>query len=314
MARAAARTAPAIEVQGVRVSHPDKVLWPADGITKLDLVRYYERIAPALLPYVARRPLTLRPFPEGIDRPGFYLKDAPRGAPRWLETFRDIAASTGEPIDFVVAHDARTLVWMAQYNAIEVHPWLSRIDRPDHPDWAVVDLDPPDDPSAGSGEAAPDDAAPRAALLVRDQLERVGLRAFAKPTGQTGIHVLVPLAREHTFDQVRAFFQRLAEALAAAHPDLLTTDYRVADRYGRILIDYAQNARGKTTVGPYSVRPRPGAPVAAPVTWDELADPAIGPETFTIRDVPARLERVGDPWRDWRAHAGSLEAARGLLG
>ena len=276
----------AVEVLGVRISHPEKALWPHDGITKLDLVRYYERIAPILLRYVAQRPLTLRPFPRGVDQPGFYLKDAPRGAPPWLKTFRDVAESTGEPVDFVVATDARTLVWAAQYNTVEIHPWLSRIDKPDSPDWAVVDLDPPDD--------APWEMLVRSGRAVREGLEQVGLRAFPKLTGQTGLHVLLPLARRHTFDQVREFCQALAEDLCARHPDLLTTDYDMADRRGRILIDYAQNSRAKTTVAPYSVRPKPGAPVAAPITWDELEAPDLRHGRWTLRNVFERLERVGD--------------------
>jgi bifunctional non-homologous end joining protein LigD len=288
-------------VEGVRISHPDKLLWPADGITKLDLARYYEGIAPTMLPYVVQRPLTLRPFPRGIDRPGFYLKDAPKGTPGWLTTFRDVAESTGAPVDFVVATDARTLVWQAQFNAVEVHPWLSRIDRPDLPDWAVVDLDPPDlapgpsGPPGAPAAAAGPAAIARAAALVREHLAARGLQSFPKLTGQTGIHVLVPLARTHPFDHVRRFFAGLADALCAAHPDLLTRDYSVAQRGGRILIDYAQNARGKTTVAPYSVRPKPGAPVAVPLTWDELADPAFWRDRWTLRTVFDRLEHVGDP-------------------
>ena len=290
-ARRQAHGGESVEVLGVRVSHPEKLLWPDDGISKLDLVRYYERAAPIILKYVAHRPLTLRPFPRGVDRPGFYLKHAPKGAPPWLETFRDVAESTGEPVDFVVATDARALIWAAQYNAIEVHPWLSRVDQPDFPDWAVVDLDPPDN----LPDAARWDMLVGAAGAVRQRLDGWGLRGFPKLTGQTGLHVLVPLARVHRYEAVRAFCQALARELSERRPDLLTADYDVADRRGRILVDYAQNARGKSTVAPYSVRPRPGAPVAVPVTWEEVGGPDLRHTRWTLRTVFERLDRVGDP-------------------
>jgi bifunctional non-homologous end joining protein LigD len=279
-----------VTVEGVRISSPDKVLWPDAGITKLELVRYYEAMAPVLLKYVRHRPLTLRPFPRGVDKPGFYLKDAPKGAPDWLRTFRDVAQSTGEPVDFVVAEDARTLVWIAQFNSVEVHAWLSTIERPDEPDWAVVDLDPPDEmPGCERSKNVV-----RAAVAMRDELTRRGLRSFAKVSGQTGAHVLVPLEPVHHFDEVRGFFERLGEDLCRALPDLLTTDYSVADRGGRILVDYAQNSRAKTTVAPYSVRPKAGAPVALPITWDELEDPRFRREEWTLRTVPERVARRGD--------------------
>ena len=276
----------AITVHGVRITHPQKLLWPADGISKLDLVRYYEQVGPLLLRYAGRRPVTLRPFPRGVDQPGFYLKDAPKGAPPWLETFSDVAQSTGEAVHFVVLDDLRTLLWMAQFNAVEVHAWLSRVDRPDRPDWAIVDLDPADE--------TPWPRIAEAARLAHQALEAAGLRAFAKLSGQSGIHILVPLARVHTYADVRTFFERLARQLCDAAPDLLTTDYQTAQRGGRILIDYAQNAYGKNTVAPYSVRPRPGAPVSAPIAWSELDDGDLRANTWTLRSLPERLARVGD--------------------
>ncbi len=274
---------------GVPITHPQKLLWRADRISKLDLAHYYAQVAPVMLRYVQERPITLRPFPRGVEQPGFYLKNAPKGAPPWLETFADVAESTGEEVHFVVARDARTLVWVAQFNGVEIHPWLSRVDRPDAPDWAVVDLDPAEEPDAAGWRRLV-----AAAQAVRRELDRVGLRAFPKLSGQTGIHVMVPLARVHTFDEVRAFFEQLAQAVCGALPDVVTMEYGTAERHGRILIDYAQNARGKTTVAPYSVRPKPHAPVAAPVTWEELDDPDLRPATWTLRTLPARLEQVGD--------------------
>ncbi len=280
---------PGCRVAGVAISHPEKVLWPGEGITKLDLARYYERVGPTLLKYAAQRPLTLRPFPRGIDHPGFYLKRAPAGRPSWIRTWRDVATSARRPLDFVVATRVRTLVWLAQYNAIEVHAWLSRIDRPERPDWAVIDLDPPGEPDAAGWQRLV-----RAARAARAWLEGHGLRAFPKLSGQTGLHLLVPLLRAHDFETVRRFFATLAHELCAALPDVLTTEYEVAARQGRILIDYAQNAYGKSTVAPYSVRPRPGAPVAAPVTWEELDDPQLRSNRWTLRTIERRLEQAGD--------------------
>lgn len=284
--RAGKGDVPVVEVSGVRLSHPEKLLWPRDGISKLELARYYERIAPTMLPYVQDRPLALRPFPRGVDQPGFYLKDAPAGAPDWLATFTATAESTGQPVDFVVARDARTLVWLAQRNAVEVHTWLSRTDAPERPDWAVMDLDP--------GDETPWEWVARGARAVRDLLDGLGLRSFAKLSGSSGVHVLVPLARVHTFDRVREFFERVGQQLVEAHGDILTLDYATRARGRRVLLDYAQNAYARNTVAPYSARPKPGAPVAMPVRWEELDDPRLRPNRWTIRTAFDRLSQVGD--------------------
>jgi bifunctional non-homologous end joining protein LigD len=278
--------ASSVEVAGVTITHPDKLLWPDDGISKLDLARYYAAAAPVMLRYVKDRPLTLRPFPRGVNQPGFFRKDAPRGAPAWIKTFEDVAESTSQPVHFIVATDARTLVWLAQMNAVEVHPWLARTDKPDVPDWAVLDLDPPDD--------TPWSLVVHAAHLVRERLAGLDLQSFPKLSGQSGLHLLVPLARRHPFDEVREVLGALAAELARAHADVLTDDYVVAERGGRVLMDYAQNARAKNTVAPYSVRPKPHAPVAMPLTWAELENPSIGPGAFSIADALRRLETVGD--------------------
>ena len=291
--------ADAVTVDGVRITHPEKVLFPEDGLTKLDLARYYATLAPVLLPYVARRPLTLRTFPQGIDGPDIYMKRVPKGAPDWIETFRDQpepmrAGQPKEPVDYVVASGpaaARTLVWAAQYNAVEVHPWLSRVDQPDAPDWAVLDLD----LHGAAGEAA--DAFPRlatAARRLRERLAARGLEVYPKLSGQSGIHLLLPLEPVHAFDDVRAFLVAEANAAVQDDPDLLTTDYEIAARGGRVLIDYAQNGRGRHTVAPYSVRPRRGAPVSAPVSWEELEDPGLRADRWTVRTISARLDTAGD--------------------
>ncbi len=286
MPRAARQATAAVEIAGVAITHPDKVLWPDAGVTKLELARYYERLWPVLQRYVAARPLTLRPFPRGITGGSYYLKNAPAQAPAWLPTWTDVPASTGRPVRFVVGGELRTQIWCVQYNAIEVHPWLSRIDAPDLPDWAVVDLDP--------GERTPFALVVRAAKAVGRELARQGLAGYPKLSGSSGIHVYLPLERVHSFEAVRAWMHALAERLCAAAPETLTLDYDVADRHDLVLIDYAQNARGKNTVAPYSVRPKPGAPVSAPIRWEELDDPDLRPGRWTLRTLPARLEQIGD--------------------
>ena len=275
-----------IELDGIRITHPDKVLWPDDGYTKRDLAEYYRAVAPYLLPFLDRRALTLRTYPRGIAEPGIWLQHAPRTRPDWLTTWRDVAESTGRPIDHIVGGELRSLLWLVQYNVVEVHAWLSRTDRPDAPDFAVVDLDP--------SEATPFADVVAAARLFKIELERVGLESFPKVTGSTGIHLFVPLERGPSFDVVRGRMHELARRVEAAAPELVTTDPHVADRGSRIFADYAQNSRGRTTVAPYSVRPKPGAPVAVPIGWEELDDPALRPDRWTVRTIPERIATVGD--------------------
>ena len=280
-----AKDAP-LELDGVTLTHPDKVLWPDLGYTKRDLAEYYRAVAPYLGPYLAGRALTLRTYPRGVGSPGIWLQHAPNARPAWLPTWRDIAESTGRPVDHIVGGAPRTLLWLAQYNAVEVHAWLSRIDRPDEPDFAVVDLDP--------SAATPFGDVVAAARLFKAELDQADLAAFPKLTGSTGIHLFVPLERGDGFDVVRARMHGLARRVEAAAPELVTTDPTVADRGARVFADYAQNSRGRTTVAPYSVRPRPGAPVAAPLRWEELDDPDLRPDRWTIRTMPARIAAVGD--------------------
>lgn len=277
---------PPVELDGVTLTHPRKVLWPDAGLTKLDLAEYYRTVAAYLVPFMRDRALTLRPYPRGITVAGYYLQDAPKGRPEWVRTWEDVATSVGRTVEHMVAGDERTLLWLAQYNAIEVHTWLSRIDRPDAPDFAVVDLDPSD--------ATPFGHVTQAARLFKAAFDRAGVQGFPKVTGSSGIHVYVPLERGPSFDDVRAALHALCVRIEARAPELVTTDPDIADRGDRVFLDYAQNSRGRTTVAPYSVRPRPGAPVAAPIRWEELDDPDLRANRWSIRDMPARLEAVGD--------------------
>lgn len=277
---------PPVELDGVTLTHPHKVLWPDAGLTKLDLATYYRSVAPYLVPFMRDRALTLRPYPRGIDVAGYYLQDAPKGLPGWVRSWEDIATSVGRTVEHMVGGDERTLLWLAQYNAIEVHTWLSRIDHPDAPDFAVVDLDPSD--------ATPFGHVAQAARLFKEAFDRVGIQGFPKVTGSSGIHVYVPLERGPSFDDVRASLHGLCVRIEARAPELVTTDPDIADRGDRVFLDYAQNSRGRTTVAPYSVRPKPGAPVAAPIRWEELDEPGLRADRWSIRAMPARLEAVGD--------------------
>ena len=273
-----------VDGHALRLTHLEKVLFPEDGYTKADLIRYYTEVSPFLLPWVKDRPLTLKPFPDGISGPSFYQKEKPDFTPRWVRTWRDLEAGRDGGIDYVLANDLATLVWLANYTAIEIHPWLSRVDDPDHPDTAIVDLD----PSAGAGW----DDVREAAAVVRDVLDDLGLRGFPKTTGSRGIHILVPIARRYSFDESRGFVEDVGRLSRERAPKLVTVE-AVKDRRRGVYVDYLQNVRGKTTAGPYSVRPLRRAPVSAPLAWEELG--AVGrPDAFTIATLPERLARVGD--------------------
>src|SRR4029077_6460458 len=248
------RTPSVIEVEGkqIKLTNLEKVLFPEDGYTKADLIKYYTEVSPYLIPVIRDRPLTLKPFPDGISGPSFYQKDKPSFTPRWIKSWTDTAADREGGIDYVLGNDLATLVWMANYTAIEIHPWLSRIDKPDNPDFAMIDLD----PAAGSTWAQVKETA----LIVRDILHGLDLEGFPKTTGSRGIHVLVPIVRRYSFEESRGFVEEVGKAAQKKAPKLVTLTFAKKERRG-IYVDYLQNVRGKTTAGPYSVRPIRRAPV-----------------------------------------------------
>ena len=281
-----ARTPAILEIEGhqLKLTNLEKVLFPEDGYTKADLIKYYTDVSPYLIPVIRDRPLTLKPFPDGISGPSFYQKDKPSFTPRWIKSWTDAAADREGGIDYVLGNDLATLIWMANYTAIEIHPWLSRIDKPDNPDFAMIDLDP--------AEGATWADVKEAALIVRDILHGLDLEGFPKTTGSRGIHVLVPIARRYSFEESRGFVEQVGKAAREKAPKLVTLTFAKKERRG-IYVDYLQNVRGKTTAGPYSVRPIRRAPVSAPLRWDEIA--ALGrPDAFTIANMTDRLATVGD--------------------
>src|SRR6185437_13578671 len=278
------RTADTGTVAGVRLTHPDKVLYPEQGITKQDLADYYLAAADRMLPHVTKRPLTLVRCPAGSERKCFYQRHAGSGVPDELGQVP--IAGFAEP--YLYIKDTAGLIALVQMGVLEIHPWGARIDRPDRPDRIVFDLDP--------GEGLDFAAVVAAALDVRERLEGLGLAAFAKTTGGKGMHVVVPIARRHTWQAVKAFAKATAEAMAAGAPARFLTRIAKAERKGRIFIDYLRNDPTSTAVAPYSTRARAGAPVAVPLDWKELTA-TLDPSAFTLRTVPGRLARLqSDPW------------------
>jgi bifunctional non-homologous end joining protein LigD len=283
----------------LRLSNLDKPFWPDEDITKGELLAYYRDVAKVLVPHLRKRPFTMKRYPDGWQGKSFFQKQAPSHMPDWIGTAA-FPASTREGekkvIDYALVDDELALLWMVNMGCIDMHTWASRADRPERPDWVMFDLDP--------SEGATFEDVIRVALLVRETLDVLGLESVPKTSGSRGIHVLVPIARRHGFDEVREFAGIVAGALARAHPGLVTTEWTKAKRRG-ILVDANQNGPGKTTASVYSVRPRAGAPVSAPLRWDEVV-PGLDIHSFTMDVV---LERVG---RDGDLFARVLEGGQSL--
>ena len=289
-----------LEIAGVEVSRADKVLFPADGITKGDLARYYARVAGVMLPHLAGRPVNMQRFPDGIDGEGFYEKRLPRHFPGWVGRIRVATADAAQ--DQVVVDDERTLLYLAGQACVTPHTWLSRHPDLRRPDLLVFDLDPSVDDLTGIR---------RATRAVAARLEDVGLVPFLKTTGSRGYHVVAPLQPEEDFDAVRDLARTVAHQVVEEHPDLLTVEQRKAQRGDRIYVDVMRNGYGQTAVPPYAVRARPGAPVATPLEWGELS--RVTPDEHTISSIPRRLGQRGDPWHDMHRRAGSVARAREQL-
>ena len=279
----------------VEITHPEKVLFPNDGITKREFVEYYERIAAAMLPHLRDRPIAMERYPDGIHGQKFFQKNASAYYPAWIKTV-SLPKQNGT-VRHVVCDDAATLIYLANQAVITPHTWLSRIDKPGHPDQMIFDLDPSD----GNFKQVC-----AAAKTLRQRLAEQGLTSFVKTTGSRGLHVLVPLDRRSDFDDIRAFARQVATDLAEGDSEHLTTEFRKDKRKGRIFVDTARNAYAQTAAPAYAVRPRDGAPVAAPLEWNELDDGRLKPDLFNIRNVFDRLDKFGDPWRDLKRSAQSL--------
>jgi DNA ligase D len=268
----------------LKLSNLDKVIWPADGFTKRDLIRYYVIVAPVLLPWLRRRALTLQRYPDGIDQAGFWQKQLPGHAPDWIGCWP--AASASGITDYMLAESPAALAWVANEAAIDIHPSTFRIDAPDRPTWALVDIDP--------GERTAWADVVLLARLYRTALDHLRLKGFPKLSGQRGIQIWIPIQPIYAFDFVRDWVAALSRLVAAPVAELVSWKWEKARRDGLARLDYTQNASNKTLVAPYSVRPVPGAPVSAPIEWSDLEDPQLRPDCWTIESMPRRLEEKGD--------------------
>lgn len=262
-------------------------MFPDDGITKGDLAAYYEAIAPVMVPHMRNRPVTMERFHKGIAEKGFMQKNVEKGFPEWLE--RVEAPKKDGVVHYPIVTDERSLLWLANQNCITPHVWISRAPKLDKPDVCVFDLDPSrDDPEDLIGVA----------VRLRDFLGELGLKSWVKTSGSKGFHITVPLDGKSDYATVARFAHAVGTALVKRHPEQLTQEFYKTDRKGRIFMDTGRNEYGATFAAAYAVRPKQGAPVSAPCTWDEVESGQVGPQTLTLRSLPKRVAKIGDLWAD----------------
>jgi bifunctional non-homologous end joining protein LigD len=286
----------------IQITHPDKVLFPEDGITKGDLIGYYRAIGEAMLPYLESRPLAMQRFPDGIDRPGFFQKAAAKYYPEWIETAT--VAKAGGTVRHVVCNDIATLVYLANQACITPHVWLSRADKVEFPDQMIFDLDPATEDVSEVVEAA---------YALKDVLDNLELPSYVKATGSRGMHVAVPLDRKEDFESVRGFARGVAEIVVARAPNRYTMEQYKLKRRGRLFVDVNRNAYAQTAVATYAVRARRGAPVSVPLRWDELRRKDFRPDGATMQTVLRHLDQIEDPWKEFWSQRLSLDKARRKL-
>jgi bifunctional non-homologous end joining protein LigD len=285
------------------ITHPEKILFPADGITKGELASYYEAIAPVMLPHLRRRPITMERFHRGIGAPGFFQKDVVKGFPEWLK--RVEVPKHGGTVHHPIANDLRSLLWLANQNSITIHVWPSRTPNLYNPDICIFDLDPPNEDDLDTLRAA--------ALKLRELLNELGLPSWIKTSGSKGFHIAVPLNGKSEFGEVARFAHTVGRVLVSRDPDHLTQEFHKVDRGGRILVDTGRNGYSATYAATYTVRARPGAPVSAPCTWEEVERGDVGPKTFTLRTMAQRIVAMGDLWADLLKQKQSLKNPINLL-
>lgn len=285
------------------ITHPEKVLFPDDGITKGELAAYYEAVAPLMVPHVARRPVTMERFPAGIQKKGFIQKDVSKGAPDWLERV-EVPRREGGTVHYPLVNDTRALLWLANQNSVTPHVWTARVPTLDRPDLCVFDLDPSRDDATSLRAGA---------LAVRALLEELGLPSLVKTSGSKGFHIVVPLDGESDYELVWRFAHGAGAVLVKRHPALFTQEFIKTDRGDRILVDTGRNGQGATFAAVYAVRPKPGAPVSAPCRWEEIEQATVEPRTFGVRTMERRLAEVGDLWQAIEAQRTSLRAPMAAL-
>ncbi|HEU4873001.1 MAG TPA: non-homologous end-joining DNA ligase [Pyrinomonadaceae bacterium] len=279
------------------ITHPEKILFPGEGITKGELASYYEMIAPLMLPHLRRRPVTMERYHRGISAPGFFQKDVSKGFPEWLE--RVEVPKHGGTVHHPLANDTRSLLWLANQNSITIHVWPSRAPNLYNPDICVFDLDPSQEDAFDTLRAA--------ALSLRDLLDELGLPSWIKTSGSKGFHIAVPLDGKSDFGTVARFAHVVGKVMVQRDPENLTQEFHKVDRGNRILVDTGRNGYSATYAATYTVRAKPGAPVSAPCTWEELERGDVGPRTFTLRGMAQRVAEVGDLWSDMLKKKRSLK-------
>jgi bifunctional non-homologous end joining protein LigD len=287
-----------VVAESVRITHPDKVLFPDDGITKGELANYYETVAPVMLPHLGGRPITMERYPTGINAKGFWQKDVSKGFPAWLQRV-EVPKKDGV-VHHPVVTDLRSLLWITNQNTVTQHVWISRVPHLNHPDICVFDLDPSTDDV---------DSVRAAAIGLRDLLAKLGLPSWIKTSGSKGFHIVVPIDGKTPIGTVARFANSVGTMFVTLAPDRLTQEFSKVDRRGRIYVDTGRNGYSATFAAAYTVRAKPGAPVSAPCTWEEVERGEVNPRTFTLRNMPERLAKVGDLWADMQRRGRSLKQA-----
>jgi bifunctional non-homologous end joining protein LigD len=269
------------------ITHPEKVLFPDIGVTKGDVAAYYEAVALVMIPHLRGRPITMERFPAGIESEGFLQKNVSKGFPAWLK--RVEVPKKGGVVNYPLANDLQSLLWMTNQNTITFHVWTSRVPRLARPDICILDLDPSQEDHA---------VLRRAALAARQAFDALGFPSWIKTSGSKGFHIAARMGPRADFAKSGALADRVARIMLEQDPDHLTREFHKVDRRGRILIDTARNNPGATFAAPYSLRAKPGAPVSAPCTWEEVERGEITPQSVTLRSMPDRLKKLGDLWAE----------------
>lgn len=289
-----------VDGQEIAMVNPDKVLFPDDHISKRDLIDYYQRIAPRMLPFLRDRPIAMERYPNGIGQSGFFQKSIPSYFPGWIGSVA-VEKKQGGTTRHVICNDTATLVYLANQACITPHTWLSRVDKLERPDQLVFDIDPTADKF---------DWVRAAALDLKEILQELTLPAYVKSTGSRGLHVVVPIKRTESFESVRAFARKVATIVARQEPSQRTLQQRTGSRHGRVFLDINRNAYAQTVAPPYALRARANAPLSAPLFWDEVRGKALRPDGVTLRNICKRLDETTDPWSDFWQRASALGIAR----
>ena len=268
----------------VEFTNLDKILFPKLQIRKAQVIEYYIKTAPKMLDLLANRPLVLTRFPDGIDKEGFYEKDAPQGTPSWVKTVKIYSETAKRDVNYILCNDLDTLIWLANLAAIEIHMPLSKVDSREKPDFVFFDIDP--EPPVSFEEAT------AIALLLKEKLDKLGLTSYVKTSGKKGLHVLISIQREYTFRDTRAFVHKIGQQLAKEH-EIVVSEFAETKKPGKVFVDYLQNSHGRTMVCPYSLRVTPEATVSTPLQWAEVKK-GIKPAEFNIFSV---VKREKDPWK-----------------